>query len=362
VTFIHVACTGAEITEGLFGSKPAREQLDQAKTVPSQLSQLFDLLCEGTRETFKVRLRIPVYYGGKRMKNDNFFVRGCPRNQLKRQIDLVLLSFGGNDVGFSALVGYSIIDRAGKVAPGLPLYEALTGQRATFGPDVARVYMAQLDRRFATARRFLETRLNVPPSRVIQTAYEPIQQSASGQACDGTGGLDVHPGFRFLDARLRAVDRFTRQFFARLACIAGRQQVGGCPANLATGQGTGFVFVRSHQGTFSKRGVCAADANDGTMRYLQAAAIRPGTTDFQPWEPWWFHPYGPRRRLFVSPNDAFLTANTHKDGAFSPSLDAHEQLLYASLYSGAFHRTAEAHAIVADHVYRAAVKVVKPSD
>ena len=52
---------------------------------------------------------------------------------------------------------------------------------------------------------------------------------------------------------------------------------------------------------------------------------------------------------FVRPNDAFLAANTHREGT---SLFDILQPAYAALYSGAIHPTAEAHAIVADHVIR----------
>ena len=48
-------------------------------------------------------------------------------------------------------------------------------------------------------------------------------------------------------------------------------------------------------------------------------------------------------------NDAFLTVNLHREG-ISP-FDI-LQPAYAGLMSGAFHPTAEAHAIVADHVMR----------
>ena len=49
------------------------------------------------------------------------------------------------------------------------------------------------------------------------------------------------------------------------------------------------------------------------------------------------------------PNDAFLIANTHRED-ISPFDEL--QPPYAALISGAFHPTAEGHAIVADHVLR----------
>ena len=60
-------------------------------------------------------------------------------------------------------------------------------------------------------------------------------------------------------------------------------------------------------------------------------------------------PYAHHWRLVRTPNDAFLAANTHRDGI---SLFDILQPAWAGLYSGAIHPTAEGHAIVADHVVR----------
>jgi hypothetical protein len=68
-----------------------------------------------------------------------------------------------------------------------------------------------------------------------------------------------------------------------------------------------------------------------------------------PYSPAGALPYAHRWRLVRSPNDTFLAANTHREG-ISPF--ANLQPVYAALYSGAFHPTAEGHAIVADHVLR----------
>jgi len=72
-----------------------------------------------------------------------------------------------------------------------------------------------------------------------------------------------------------------------------------------------------------------------------------GSGEFEPYSPAFALPYGHRWRLFHTPNDAFLTANTHREGV-SPFDSL--QPAYAALYSGALHPTAEGHAIVADTV------------
>jgi hypothetical protein len=80
---------------------------------------------------------------------------------------------------------------------------------------------------------------------------------------------------------------------------------------------------------------------------------------FKPYSPAASLPYARQWRLFRTPNDAFLAANTHREG--TPLFDI-LQPAYAALYSGAIHPTAEAHAIVADHVVRHARKVLDRRD
>jgi hypothetical protein len=109
--------------------------------------------------------------------------------------------------------------------------------------------------------------------------------------------------------------------------------------------------VTDHIPEFARRGLCARDpkralADSIAMRMPR----RPANGDaFKPYSPAATLPYAHRWRLFRTPNDAFLAANTHREG--TPLLDI-LQPAYAGLYSGAIHPTAEAHAIVADHVVR----------
>ena len=123
------------------------------------------------------------------------------------------------------------------------------------------------------------------------------------------------------------------------------------PPNLATGAGTGFTLVTEHIAAFLKRGICARDPK---RPLADAIAMRMPRVplngdEFKPYSPAATLPYAHRWRLFRTPNDAFLTANTHREGS---SLFDILQPAYAGLYSGAIHPTAEAHAIVADHVVR----------
>ena len=65
--------------------------------------------------------------------------------------------------------------------------------------------------------------------------------------------------------------------------------------------------------------------------------------------------YASRQRWFRTPNDAFMTGNFHAAASLMQKVLQMQglswfQLLLASIYSGAFHPTAEGHAAIADAV------------
>lgn len=354
VTLVSLACTGADTLEGLFEPREAREQYSgpsAQKSVPAQFDQLADLLCRpGAPRSRAATYLLPVYrHGSTAVQNQPVGKAWCPPESRRRAIDLVLLSIGGNDVGFGALAAYGITERASDLAPIV----GLVGRELRYPPSVARVYLDLLDRRLKAVRDALFDGFGVEPSDVLYTAYEPVQFDESGRVCGSqpTLGLDVHPDLRYGADRMRQVSDFARDLHTRLECISDGRNRPGCPHPLATGQGTGFRFVADHVTEFARRGACARDPQraqrDELMMAMPRMSLQAG--EFRPTSPAEALPYARRWRLIHTPNDAFLTANTHR-GGISP-FDI-LQPAYAALYSGAFHPTAEGHAIVADAVVR----------
>jgi hypothetical protein len=88
VTYLPLACTGATIADGLFGSQRARDCL------PSKSGGA----CQGTVNGQLAELREAV--------------GAAKRRQPDRKLDLVLLSIGANDIYFSGLVADVIVDTA----------------------------------------------------------------------------------------------------------------------------------------------------------------------------------------------------------------------------------------------------------
>src|SRR5262249_50441538 len=110
---------------------------------------------------------------------------GGPPQSRKRAIDVVLMSVGGNDVGFSALAAYSLTENMADLAP----IASLTGSSSRFGPQVARAYLEVLDERMKAVKEALHDGFGVMPSRVVQTSYEPIQYDETGSLCGGQPAL-----------------------------------------------------------------------------------------------------------------------------------------------------------------------------
>lgn len=360
VTFVSLACSGSEATQGLFLEKDVREGFSEpngAKT-PAQFDQLADLLCRSGSRTESATYTLPVATAGSTdIVAQRVTKRWCPPQARKRPIDLVLLSIGGNDVGFGALALYAVTESASDLAP----IAGWVGREIRYGPEVARAYLKVLDHRMKAVKDALVEGFGVSPARVVQNAYEPIQYDENGQFCGliPTLGMDVHPNLRISRERVREVSDFSQELAARLECIANSRR--GCSAGLATGGGTGFHFVTEHVADFARRGFCAREPGRAYADGLSMGMPRLSglAQDFEPYSPASALPYGKRWRLIHAPNDAFLTANTHREG-ISP-FDI-LQPVYAALYSGAFHPTAEGHAVVADRVMQRVRGIVAKRD
>lgn len=360
VTLVSLACSGSDVVEGLFAERDAREQFKEpggAKVV-SQFDQLSDLICRngGSGRTASGSYTLPVYSaGGASIGTQTFTKRWCPPANRKRSIDLALLSIGGNDLGFSALVMYAMTNSAADIAP----IAGWIGSQIRFSPDVSRTYLNVLDKRMKAVKAALSDGFGIDASRVLQNAYEPIQYDETGGPCgtQPTLGADVHPKFAFDRSRVTEVSNFAHEMDQRLACIADARRP-GCPTGLATGSGTGFKLILDHVPEFSKRGLCARDPRRAFADQMAMGMPRKSRTtdEFVPYSPANTLPYGPHWRLIRNPNDAFLAANTHREGISMFDL---LQPAYAALYSGAFHPTAEGHAIVADHVIKHARELLE---
>src|SRR5262249_5106754 len=112
VTLASFTCSGAEVTEGLFLDMAAREGASEVAggRVRPQLDQFGAATCGGPASQ-SGSSTLPTYaHGGPRFPAKRIIKTWCPPQSRKRAIDVVLMSIGGNDVGFSALAAYSLTE------------------------------------------------------------------------------------------------------------------------------------------------------------------------------------------------------------------------------------------------------------
>ncbi|MGL4397943.1 MAG: hypothetical protein ACRCS9_15500 [Hyphomicrobium sp.] len=337
VTFVGLACSGAEVTFGLFLRYKGNEWVPNPPRL-SQFSAAAEVQCgQGETnaldlpETYHLNGRIPELKGG-------LVLRKCPRDRA-RKIDLVLLSVGGNDVGFSRLVANAVLADQSTLRKLGGWFGEVHGQAE------ASSQLARLDARYKSLNRAIHSLLYVPweeSDRIVLASYPGMALTGDGsETCkDGRAGLEVVSDFALSERKLREGAWIADKLHRAMRDSAGEYK---------------WTFVEAHRRDFIDRGICSGKAEDGSNAAEDLRLPRKTAAGWKPYNPADFAPYVQRQRWFRTPNDAFMTGNFHVAASVLQKvlkLDslAWFQLVLASTYSGAFHPTAEGHAAIADAV------------
>ena len=337
VTYVGVACSGAEVTAGLFLRYKGNEWVPNPPAL-SQISAVAEAQC-GKREAqaldlpeaYHINGTIPELKGG-------LVLRKCSKDYA-RKIDLLLLSIGGNDIGFSRLVANAVLSNQSM----LRQLGGWIGE--VHGQAQASAQLARLDARYKSLNRAFHNLLYVPwdeSDRIILTGYPGLALAGDGsETCkDGSAGMEVFSDFQLSEQKLRegtwVADKLHRAMRDSAATY-------------------GWTFAETHRRQFIDRGICSGSSVDGARAADELRLPRKVDGAWKPYNPADYQAYATRQRWFRTPNDAFMTGNFHVAASVLQKvmkLDslAWFQLLLASTYSGAFHPTAEGHAAIADAV------------
>ena len=345
VTYVGVACSGAEVTYGLFLRYTGNEWVPNPPDM-SQISAVAAAQC-GTHgaplqdlpEAYHMNGRIPELKGG-------LVLRRCkPVNA--RRIDLLFLSIGGNDVGFARLLANAVLAKQST----LRKLGGWIGQ--VHGLNEASAQLDALTTRYKSLNRAFHNILHIPwgqSDRVLLTAYPGLALLGDGsQVCpDGRAGMEILPDFKMSQAKARVGTWIADKLHHAMRDAAKEYR---------------WSFVESHRREFIGRGICAGTTYDGANLADELRLPRKTEAGWRPYNPADYKAYVSRQRWFRTPNDAFMTGNFHvavsmlqkvlKLNAFSWF-----QLVLASTYSGAFHPTAEGQAAMADAVVHKARAVL----
>jgi hypothetical protein len=285
------------------------------------------------------------------------------QQDVSRGLDLVLLTVGANDIRFSGLVADVIITQ------GVERVLFNQGGLIASLPQSERVLDRDLPANFAKLRAALKPMVDGDLGRVVFVSYGHPAMRGSELCPGGRDGLDIHPAFTADDARLKRVSEFVQNRFLPAMRALARCEGGPQCANPDSDR---MTFVDAHQPAFMQHGFCARSQEDPEFDrecFLAngksfesdpvAAATAPLTCPRRPNE---FQPYAPRARWIRSANDSYFTAMTFPRALSSmaqPS-NIHDPSWAAmsAVYGGAFHPSAEGHAVMADAAMPAAREVL----
>ena len=341
VTYLPLACTGATIADGLFGSQRARDCL------PSKSGSG---ACQGTVNGQLAELREAL--------------TAAKRRQPDRKLDLVLLSVGANDIYFSGLVADVIVDTKTERAlfRRSGVISSVDDSRASLARDLPQGF-----NKLREALRPLVGDL----SRVVYVSYANPALASGGTPCPGgRAGFDIHPSFNADPQRLANVAGYVQnEFLPQLKALAQCQSGVLCRDPSADR----MTLVESHQAAFADHGFCARNEADPQFDRecfspkgesfdpdIVTSASQPMLCGRSAGE---YRPYLPRARWIRDANDSYFAAMTYPQGlpsSMQPA-DIHDATwgVLSAVYGGAVHPSAEGHAVMADAALPAAAAVLR---
>ncbi len=336
VTLIPLACTGATIDIGMFSGQRADDcpwvtGIESCSgTAPPQFTELKDIMAT------------------------------VHRQQPNRNLDMILLTVGANDVNFAGLVANVIVDS---------LTERILLKQGGSIVSVADSQAAldeDLPIEFSQLRTALKPYVGGNLSRVVYVSYgNPANQAENTPCPGGRDGLDVHPAFGADAERLRAAAQFVdNKFLPKLRVLATCDGNKTCK-DPATER---MTFVDGHQPAFARHGMCVRANSDPEFdrncfsKTGDSFATDPNSAPDNPMAcgepPSNYQPYSPRGRWIRTANDSYFVAMTYPEGmpaVLKPS-DIHDALwgVLTAVYGGAVHPSAEGYAAMADAALPAA--------
>lgn len=387
VTFVSYACSGAEITDGLFWSQDGRECTSAAvagsRHMEPQISAMVNALRTTSKSYNRVafdntlnrrdhfrrkQLKLLSEGGWAKVKNENDYCDEWPNKltrfrenpllryaDVERKVDLLYLSIGGNDIGFAPLVtgmvltnGFTTLPLQDKMAK---FYSIAAGG---IDKDEAEDRLSVLPDRYEMLRRGIVQKLEMAETeldRVFITEYPNPSRNEHGALCTKTRkGMNVS---RFFELSGEGSGD-------GLVDIAEAQSV-IAQLNEKVRSNTSYTVVGDFGPRFETHGICAGGASAADEFDLPHK--RPDDTTWKVFDPiTGLHLYAPRQRWFRTFNDSYTSIQYFKGNAYEEDAVDDVSALYLAYRSlgGPVHPSAEGHAAIADSLYCASIRKLFP--
>jgi lysophospholipase L1-like esterase len=359
VTFMGYSCSGAAIDEGILGPQTYVHYTTKGDGVSGPQA-----VRGGSKDT-QLRWLLRELCKEKPDQVDGIWT--CPNKAFRRNVDFLLLSIGGNDIGFSNLVGWATLRPS--TSATLAKFFGATVSAKQFSKNMTEILpgaYAKLAKAIETAVPLNSGATGFDPSRIVLTAYPDILEDETGKICaSGEEGADedLYPANQSLDGLsswLVVTPGKLERAHAQLDKLHSRM------GELAEDHGWSFAARAYNDRPFRGHGFCAqnqqtkTESSEVLMLPCWGSADRPTQTcgsnlsgkirDWRPYNPVTEHyPFALRQRWVRSFNDAWMVINQKvltRQGAIDE--DASAQIF--SETTGAMHPTAEGHAAMADAI------------
>ena len=311
VTYVSYSCSGAT-TDNIIDKK--QKSREGGGSVPAQLKALRDLLANGKKPT--------------------------------REIDYVLLSSGGNDIGFGKYVAYVVTARAlrslaahGVNEEDLKKNEGRFNEKllAAQSGNYPRLHAALLDKDKGVRIKGCES--GKPCERILLTPYPDIFNDENGGLCTGERG-EFNTPFQNDQGRARRIQQLKRFVFEPLRTIQ-------LSPDLTSMSGLGWTVVQGHFDEYARHGFCAQNPQSASLTAEQFVIPTREDGEWSPFPPRHYKAFEARQRWVRLPVDAKLTTD-QVHILWNISFD----LLAEDDSSNIMHPTAEALATHADANFR----------
>jgi lysophospholipase L1-like esterase len=356
VTFLGYACSGAAVDEGILGPQEHVEYVSRNGQVQA---------VSGSSKDTQMRWLLREICAVKPERTDGFWT--CPGGQYRRPVDLLFLSIGGNDIGFSSLVSWATLrdNTTSKLAKYFGATVSPKQFAANMKDNLPGDY-ARLAKAIELAVPLRDGAVGFDSSRVVLTAYPDILEDERGQVCAaGNEGEDedLYPANQSLDvwsSWLVVTPRKLQAAHDQLEALHRRM------GDLAEDHGWQFAGRAYEDRPFRGHGFCArngAVGNDpaeqlqmpcvGKAERETATCTQSWSGKQRDWRPYnpakENYPYALRQRWVRSFNDAYLAINEKvitREGQIDTK--ASEAVFVET--TGAMHPSAEGHAAMADAI------------
>ena len=198
VTYLNYSCTGAEVYQGILNAWWARDVAQPGWDDAPQMVKALRDLCDDPaayKETdWSKGDRKDAHF-------DSTMATFAKCGKLNRKIDALLLSIGGNDVGFANMIANSAVNsqigdrRFLGARPWVYGLWRAASRPQTFaaGKQKAR---SLLPAHYRDLSKQLNAYLDLAPEKVVLSAYPDVSTDEKGNTCQTVNaGMDVHSIF-----------------------------------------------------------------------------------------------------------------------------------------------------------------------